>query len=319
MAKKPDRDPWPWMTTTLIGVILFIWVVMTIQGRSLNATVTNGALLVRWGAAFRPDLLEQREYWRLFTASFVHIGYLHLAINSWSLWVMGRAVEILYGPWQLLYLFVVTGVAGATTSTLLGAPVVLAAGASGAVMGLVGAVLWFRLSSPLGEVIRWRPLVLTLVLNVGIGLGLYRFVDNWDHMGGLVAGVLAAAVVGVPFVKGEHRPRFTLNRWGRVTLSTLVLATVVALVAGVVDLPGPSRDLNVALDALQQGRMAEAEEGLRVAIKRQPNEPNLHGYLSQAYAMQGKCELAVAELGEIDRLKADFPGLRAWLADRCGE
>jgi rhomboid protease GluP len=306
---EPETEPvWrPWATIGLIAVVALVWVAMTIRGGSWDATQEQTDLLVAWGAAARPDLFLNHEYWRLFTANFLHIGIIHLALNGYSLWVAGQAIEMLYGRARLLYLFVTAGVIGAAASAVLGPPMVLSAGASGAIFGLVGALVWYRLSSPMGWRIRWKPLVMTLVLNLGLGLSLHKFVDNWDHLGGVVGGFVAAAVVGVPVLAGWQLPRFHLGKVAHRVAAAALLALVAAIAAGLVPLPGAGHDLARAAEALNAGRFAEAEAGLRRAVQRQPDEPTIRYNLTQVLLKQGKCTEAKAEYRQLIALGVDDP------------
>jgi membrane associated rhomboid family serine protease len=291
-----EQGPRPWVTIALVAAIAIVWVVMTIAGGSLDATESTN-LLQKWGAAARPDLWLDHQEWRLFTAVFIHIGIIHVALNGWNLWIVGKIVEAFFGSVRTLFIFVVAGVAGSAASAMLGLPMVLSAGASGAIFGLLGAVIWYRISSPLGERIAWRPLLLTLALNLGLGLALYNFVDNWNHVGGLLGGLLAAAVVGTPAVAGLPRPRYLWPRPARIAGAGALLIGAVLLVAGVVAVPGRGHDLAQSITLVEQGRASEAEPGLVRATQQQPDEPTLHWYLLQVYVHEGRCDEA-AKVGE---------------------
>lgn len=307
MEAEPKHRVWrPWATYGLIGVVALVWVAMTAWGGSLDAT-ENSEILAHWGAATRPDLFMDGEYWRLLTANFIHIGLVHVAVNGYSLWVAGPAIEALYGPWQLVYFYVTAGVLSAVTSAVLGPPAVLSAGASGAIYGLLGAIVWYRLSSPLGFRIRWRPLVMTLVLNLGLALSLSKYLDNWAHIGGLVGGFIAAALLGVPVVEGWPLPRLYLGKWMHRALAGVLLLFAAAVTAGWVPLPGPGRDLARSYQALEAQRWDEAEAGIHRAIRREPEEPSLRLNLTLAYLWQGKCTDAATEYRQLTALAPDDP------------
>lgn len=293
--RRGPRLPEFWLTLSLLAVLGAVWVAMTIAGGSLEAT-KDTELLIAWGAVNRPFLFMNREYWRLFTAAFLHIGLEHLVMNGLSLWFVGRAVEALFGRWRMVLIYLVAAVAGSVASTVLGPPIVVGAGASGAVFGLVGAIIWFRISSPMRHRIAWRPLLVTLVLNLGLGLALYHYIDNWNHLGGLVGGMVAAFAVGAPTVEGLALPRFRLPGPARWVAALALLALSVAPVAGYVELPGRGRDLARAMEALEDGRYAQAEQGLRRAVASMPDNPYLRYLLTHALYQQGKCREAQGEL-----------------------
>lgn len=283
------------VTMTLLSLIAAVWVAMTILGGSLLSTKQIDWLHA-WGAVLRPYMWIDGEFWRLFSAAFVHIGLEHLLINGISLWSVGRAVEALFGSWRMLYIYVVAAVSGSLVSSLLGPPWILSAGASGAIFGLLGAVFWFRLSSPLGDRISWRPLLTILGLNLAFGMALHRFIDNWNHIGGLVGGFAAAFAVGVPPLAGLPLPRLTPAPAIRWLLTSALLATAALYVSGILVVPGPGRDLARAIESFDQGRYAEAERTFQQAVARQPDEPSLRRMLVLALYHQGKCREAQGEL-----------------------
>ena len=100
----------------------------------------KGAELIVWGANEGVRIVLQHEYWRLFTSVFVHGGFIHLAVNMWSLFVIGPLVERIYGNWAFAVLYVAAGIGGAIAS-VAASPVRIGVGASGAICGLLGA-LW---------------------------------------------------------------------------------------------------------------------------------------------------------------------------------
>lgn len=301
-----EEMPRPWVTFGLVGLMVSVWLLMSLVG--LVQGKGEWEMLSTWGAADRPWLFLQHETWRLLTANFLHIGALHLGVNSFSLYVVGRAVEYLFGRRRLLFIFLFAGVAGAAASAVLGMPMVMSAGASGAIFGLLGAVIWYRIASPLGDRISWRPLLLTLALNLSIGLALHRIIDNWNHMGGLVGGLLAAVAVGVPPVRGMAPPRLRFASVVHVSAALMMGLAAAAVVAGLVDLPGASQDLAQAIVAHDLGRYDEAEAGFLRALKPQPADPRLHYFLGLTRYHQGNCSAAAESLQRLRELAPQYAG-----------
>ncbi|MCR6486176.1 rhomboid family intramembrane serine protease [Amycolatopsis sp. OK19-0408] len=169
-----------------INVVVFLGTVL--QARSLNDNQQSSLfqLGVLWGqATFGAD-----EWWRLFTSGFLHYGPIHIAVNMFSLWMMGRALEPVFGKTRYLALYFVS-MLGASTAVLLfdnldGGT----AGASGALFGLMGAyaviVLKLRLN-PTG-------LIITLALNAFITFGVAN-ISILGHVGGLVTGALVTVAI----------------------------------------------------------------------------------------------------------------------------
>jgi membrane associated rhomboid family serine protease len=305
--ERPVRRDEPqryWVTYGLLAVIIAVWLLMTIRGGAFDATEKDMDLLTAWGAVVRPEMWLNGQFWRLGTAIFLHIGLVHLAVNSYSLWVVGKTVELLYGRWRMLFVFLASGVIGSIASCAFGAPSMLVAGASGAIFGLLGAVVWFRISSPLRDRILMRPLIVTLALNLGIGLALSNYVDNWNHAGGLVGGILTAAVVGVPFLPGLEAPRWRPGRVWRIAATAALIAILLATLLGQVPLPGPGRDLAKAYEAQTSHRWREAQTGLEQAVRRQPDDVSIRANLAIVYLNQRKCSEAAAQLVQI---RADEP------------
>ena len=151
------------------------------------------------------DTVKTGEWWRLFTASFLHANLLHLAMNGVALWLFGSAVEKTMGWWRMVVVFLVGGALGNLVSASM-AHYDVAIGASGglfAVIGAFGVGVW-RLRSPMYFALRRRLLVVLVVMvaaDFAVG-GLEPQVDNLAHVGGLVAGAMLAVVLGARGGKG---------------------------------------------------------------------------------------------------------------------
>src|ERR1700734_2457457 len=201
-------------TYILVGVNCAVFLWMILHGVSAKEPTT--AQLVHYGAT-NPDLILGGEWWRLLTATFVHVGLIHIGTNMWCLWNLGLLGEPLLGPLGLTAVYLLTGIAG----NLLGlfANVIpprdfssVGAGASGAVFGIAGILIVLlsnkRLPIPAFELNRLRRSVIQFaVLNLIIGIGanftsIVR-IDNHAHIGGFLSGL----ALGVPLV-----PRMTSGR-----------------------------------------------------------------------------------------------------------
>jgi membrane associated rhomboid family serine protease len=153
--------------------------------------------LVRMGALFRPAVVTG-ELWRLYTAMFLHAGWMHLGINMYGLYLLGRFTEDVFGSARYLAVYLVAGLGGAIASTLFGAGA-LSVGASGAIMGLLGGLIVTlvlrRGSWP--EV--WRKTLLWNLLLLGamqIYIGFQvSMIDNAAHVGGMLAGAGATLLL----------------------------------------------------------------------------------------------------------------------------
>jgi membrane associated rhomboid family serine protease len=143
------------------------------------------------------DRIRAGEVWRLFTASFLHAGLMHLWFNGMALASVGPTIERVYGKPQFVLAFLLGGAAGMGASTILvPAPSV---GASAGVFALLGVLLAYALRSRATMAPQARRFLITQVLvvvglNVAIGL-VARFIDNAAHIGGLVGGFVLGFVL----------------------------------------------------------------------------------------------------------------------------
>ena len=137
MRSSASQTP---VVTAVVVANVLVFVAMLAAGAGLWHTA-NGVPLA-WGANFGPAT-QDGQWWRLFTALFVHFGVVHLAMNMWALWDVGRLMERLHGPWRLALLYFGSGVLGNLLSLVVQGNQAVSGGASGAVFSLYGALLVF--------------------------------------------------------------------------------------------------------------------------------------------------------------------------------
>jgi membrane associated rhomboid family serine protease len=162
----------------------------------------DAGVLHKLGALSAADL-ARGEWWRLLTSCFLHFGLLHIALNMTALFVL-RRVESLWGSGRLLFLYLTCGICGSCAGIYYqpgdATTIVVLAGASGALWGLmtseVGWLLINRSHLPAHDVRRWmQQLLFILLLNIGVGM--LPGVSAAAHLGGGVAGFLAAFLLQV--------------------------------------------------------------------------------------------------------------------------
>lgn len=184
------------VTAVLLAVNVGVFALMLLVGAGFWHT-PNGVQLA-WGANFGPAT-QDGQWWRLFTALFIHFGVVHLALNMWALWDVGRLVEQLYGRWRFALLYALSGLLGNLASLVLHGNQAVSGGASGAIFSLYGALLVFlwreRRNVEPGE-FRWlfggAAIFSSLMLGVGF---VVQGIDNAAHGGGLLSGALLALVL----------------------------------------------------------------------------------------------------------------------------
>jgi membrane associated rhomboid family serine protease len=187
------------ITKALIAINLAIYLITAVQGAGLSNP--GGALLSRFilvgsnvhGRFFVPygDLAHDHQWYRLVTAMFLHASILHIAFNMYALWVIGRPVEQYLGTARYVGLYFVSGLAG-SAGALLQSPFTPVLGASGAIFGILGAMM----------ILEWQvtgSLAGQAAALVAINLGLSFVIPgiSWGgHVGGLIGGILIMLAYG---------------------------------------------------------------------------------------------------------------------------
>ncbi len=194
------RAPLPIATLTIVAVSVAVMVLQTLAGGSKNPDV-----LMDFGASYRP-YFQHGQYWRAVMPMFLHIGWWHLALNMIPLLLLGPVLEQMYGYGRYAAIYVGAGISGSLLSMYHGHSVP-AAGASGAVFGVVMATLTAgyvhrdALPHPLARVFRRGRFAAILMVFIVVELVsgyLSQNIDNWGHLGGLIGGALFAFLIPPP-------------------------------------------------------------------------------------------------------------------------
>jgi len=166
------------------------YVILTLNALAFVATLALGrSFVLSWGAKVNEAILAG-QVWRLATAIFLHVDVLHIAFNSYALFIFGPQVERAYGGTRFLLMYFLSGLGGSGLSFLLSPhPSV---GASGAIFGLIG-VMGAYLYRYRNQFIAGKSRLTNILGVVAYNL-LYGFIvpaiDNWAHIGGLLSGLL---------------------------------------------------------------------------------------------------------------------------------
>jgi len=183
------------VTYGLIGLNLLFYAVAILHTGSVIDMPAKG--LVDLGAIYGPQIVLEGEWWRLLTAMFLHGGMTHLLMNMFSLYIIGRPMELYFSPKSYLSLYFLTGIVGGLVSIIVH-PVTVAIGASGAIFGVFGGLsgYFFAYRRELGE--HAQEFMKDFVLIIGINLILGFSIPNVDvsaHAGGLVSGLIGGLIV----------------------------------------------------------------------------------------------------------------------------
>jgi rhomboid protease GluP len=184
----------------VLAVNVVVFMVMLLAGAGWWHAAQGVPLA--WGANFGPAT-QDGQWWRLGTAMFVHFGVVHLALNMWALWDVGRLMERLMGRWRFAALYLGSGVLGNGVSLVVQGNQAVSGGASGAVFSLYGALLvflWRERRQVDRSEFRWLfgGALLFTALMLGLGLVLPG-IDNSAHAGGLLAGALLGGLLARPW------------------------------------------------------------------------------------------------------------------------
>lgn len=185
-------------TVCTIGLIvanISIFLIFTLLGKSEDVL-----FMQQYGAMYEPYVIEGHEYYRLLTSVFLHFGIEHLLNNMVMLGAIGYHLEPEIGRIRFLLVYFLSGIGGNICSLLFNVSfenVVVSAGASGAVFGLMGALLCavLRNKGRIGRLNKRGVLVL-VVLSLYLGLT-SSGVDNAAHIGGLFCGFMLEAILGL--------------------------------------------------------------------------------------------------------------------------
>ena len=180
------------MTVVLIAVNVLIFFIVEIMGDSESAH-----FMVQSGAIYPPHILEDGEYWRLLTATFLHFGGSHLLNNMVMLGAAGQILERAIGKWKFLLLYLIAGIGGSALSyweMVHTGEYAVSAGASGAVFGIIGALVWVVIRNKgKYETLTGKGMLIMVALCLYYGVTAGN-VDNWGHIGGFIMGFVMSII-----------------------------------------------------------------------------------------------------------------------------
>lgn len=283
----------PKITYLLLATIAAIFLFLEFNGGSMQ--ISN---LVKYGAKYN-FAIEQGEWWRLITSMFLHIGWLHFIMNSFALFYLGTLVEKIYGNWRFFVIYFIAGLVGSIASYSFNTNI--AAGASGAIFGCFGALLYFGV---IHKKVFFRTIGMNVIIIIAINIGFGFFVpmiDNSAHIGGLVGGFLAAAIVHLP----KHK---------RSNIQWLSFLGTIALIGGLTyfglineNKSGSALvELQYAQELLQEDNFEQAFPLLEKAVEKNTDLPEAYFLLAYAQAKTEQYELALNNFLKTVELRDNF-------------
>ena len=173
------------ITYVIMGILTFVFLLQFIIGYDT----------IVFYLACQRDLVRLGEFYRLITGAFLHVDILHLACNMYALYVVGKMAESFYGKKKFILIYLVSAIAGSLLSIAMSKNFGL--GASGAIFGLFGSLLYFGYHYRVyfGNVLI-KQILPVVIINLSIGF-IIPGIDNFAHIGGLISGVLISKAVGI--------------------------------------------------------------------------------------------------------------------------
>ena len=189
-ASKLDqlfRSKVPYITYLFVGINIILYIIPILLGQYTN--------LINLYAVYGPAV-KNGEYYRLLTGIFLHGNIIHLGFNCYALYIIGSQIESFLGKIKYFIIYLFSGIMGALFSVLLGGNYA-SIGASGAIFGLMGALVCFGYYYRvyLGNVVKTQIIPLIL-FNLALGF-MMSGIDNFAHIGGLIGGILITRALGV--------------------------------------------------------------------------------------------------------------------------
>jgi membrane associated rhomboid family serine protease len=223
----------PIITPIVVALNIAVFLAMCVTGKSVGQFASQQ--LMAWGANFGPWTVHG-QWWRLFTALFIHLNVAHVGLNMWALWNIGRLSERLFGRATLLFLYICTGLLASLTSIAWN-PSVTSVGASGAIFGLFGTFLAFllrrRREIPASVIRRhWISTTLFVLFNLVSG-ATQPGIDNAAHVGGLISGLVLGFLLARPLDRAIRASRSIAPSLSAVAFTAAAFALGVWQVNGI--------------------------------------------------------------------------------------
>ena len=188
----------PYSTYIIMAICVLLYLLTSFIGGNLIDQNPNN--LYRFGALVNTNMMgSYTDLFRLVSSVFLHGGIFHLLCNMYSLYILGPQIESFFGKTKFVIIYIVSGIIGNLLSMAFLQDGVVSVGASGAIFGLLGSLLYFgyHYRVYLSGVIKSQVIPL-IILNLVIGY-MGTNINNLAHIGGLIGGVLVSMAVGVKY------------------------------------------------------------------------------------------------------------------------
>jgi membrane associated rhomboid family serine protease/Flp pilus assembly protein TadD len=277
------------ITTALIGLNVLVFLIMVLRG--VSPLLPSPQQAIAFGADYGPLTLNG-QWWRLVTSMFVHFGIVHIGLNMWCLWNLGRAAEQLMGRASYLLAYFVTGIFSSIASVYWH-PMGASAGASGAIFGMAGVLVsYVKLKkTPAHLQINSKMLgSLGTFIAYNLAFGALPGISNAAHIGGLVMGLAVGAAL--PAAGASETAR-------RTRLSLIAIFSAIVLAGSAIAAKTLSKgvsELASAEQLLAEKKTDEALTQLQQLTAREPELAPAHELLAKVYFSRRQYPEAIAAL-----------------------
>lgn len=191
------------LSIMVMNILLYAWTALESGSTDIDIFV-----LMRYGAKVN-ELIDAGQYYRLFTSAFLHADFMHILFNMYALFALGKIVEESVGRWKFIVIYAFSAVTGGLLSYRYTPNV--AVGASGAIFGLLGAILIIAILGRRSALkAMFSRIMLVLAINLFSGFT-SSSIDNFGHIGGLVGGMLITGILLMLDRKGRERDQDVMN------------------------------------------------------------------------------------------------------------
>ena len=210
----------------VINVVVYLWEVASHAGFYVSQGVAHSCTnMAECRFAMWPTAVHEGQWYRLFTAPFLHANVEHILFNMITLAIIGSPVEAELGKARFTTVYLLSAFGGSVASYLLSSANVLGVGASGAIFGLFGA--YFVLARRL----RWEMTNIVILIVVNLVIGFASSTIDWRaHLGGLITGaVVTVGVAPRTEERARHNPTVALATGAATTLGAVVVLSLLTL------------------------------------------------------------------------------------------
>ena len=187
----------PYITYGIIVINIIVFLLMLVISKE-GLLAFSSDTLVKFGGNIKSLVLEG-EFYRIISSTFIHDGIMHLFFNMYALYVVGPQLENFFGKTRYALIYIISAITGSMLSLAFNNAYTVSVGASGAIFGLFGSLLYFGYYYRvyLGSLLR-SQIIPVILLNLCLGFTMTG-IDNAAHIGGLVGGILISMGLGVKY------------------------------------------------------------------------------------------------------------------------